>query len=380
MAFFIYNGRMNIVVQAADLDAARVDGTRVYLHELLRRFGTIAPEERFTICHKGTFNPELAPPGLPNYSFEAIPGERLWMQTGFAKRLFELRPEKVFIPLQAVPVATPAGTEIIATVHDLAFRYFPKTFPVAARAKLNLLLGVMVRKAGKIIAVSEATKLDLIKFFPDIPSSRIRVIHHGVNADIYSRVVADGEMAEVLSKYGLERESYVLYVGAIQPRKNLVRLVAAFEAAKRRHPEMKLVIVGEKAWLSDAIVARMERSPNAPDIIRTGKVPFSELPAWYQGARLFAFPSLYEGFGLPLLEAFAAGTPVLSGSISSLPEVGGDAALYADPHVDGDIAKKLLMLWEDEKLRDLLRARGRERVKLFSWDRCAEETLSYIVE
>jgi hypothetical protein len=227
---------MNIVIQAADLDAARVDGTRVYLRELLRRFGTIATDERFTICHKGTFNPELAPPELPNYSFETIPGERLWMQTGFARRLFELRPDKVFIPLQAVPVATPQGTEIIATVHDLAFRYFPKTFPVAARAKLNLLLGVMVRKAGKIIAVSEATKLDLIKFFPDIPSSRIRVIHHGVNADTYSRIVGDGEMAEVLSEYGLERESYALYVGAIQPRKNLIRLVSAFEAAKAATP------------------------------------------------------------------------------------------------------------------------------------------------
>lgn len=371
---------MNIVVQAADLDASRVDGTRVYLRELLRRFGTIAPEERFTICHKKEFNPELAPPSLPNYVFDVIPGERLWMQTGFAKRLFELRPEKVFIPLQAVPIATPQGCEIVATVHDLAFRYFPKTFPVAARAKLNLLLGVMVRKAGKIIAVSEATKLDLIKFFPDIPSSRIRVIHHGVNIDVYARVVEDREMTGVLSKYELTRDGYVLYIGAIQPRKNLVRLVAAFEVAKKRHPELKLVIVGEKAWLSDAIVDRMERSPNACDIIRTGKVPFSELPVWYQGARFFAFPSLYEGFGLPILEAFAAGTPVLTGSISSLPEVGGDAALYADPHVDGDIAKKFLMLWEDAALRDLLRKKGRERVKLFSWDRCAEETLSYIME
>ena len=124
----------------------------------------------------------------------------------------------------------------------------------------------------------------------------------------------------------------------------------------------------------------MERSPNAADIIRTGKVPFSELPAWYQGARLFAFPSLYEGFGLPILEAMSAGVPVLAGSISSLPEVGGDAAIYADPHIDGDIAKKLLMLWEDEELRNLLRTRGKERVKLFSWDRCAEETLDYIRE
>jgi glycosyltransferase involved in cell wall biosynthesis len=371
---------MHIMIQAADLDAARVDGTRVYLSELLKRFGPLSPEDHFTICHKHAFNPELAPTMYPNYEELVAPGKGMWMQTVFAKELFRLRPKKVFIPLQAVPIATPSDVEIIATVHDLAFRHFPGTFPTGARAKLNLLLGLMARKASKIIAVSESTKLDLIKYFPNIPNSRIRVIHHGVNADFYSRVVADTEMAQVLSEHGLERESYVLYVGAIQPRKNLIRLVAAFEAAKRRHPEMKLVIVGEKAWLSDNIIDYMDRSPFSSDIIRTGKVPFSELPAWYQGARVFAFPSLYEGFGLPLLEAFAAGTPVLSGSISSLPEVGGDAALYVDPHIDGDIAKKLLMLWEDEELRNLLRERGRERVKLFSWDRCAEETLAFIRE
>ncbi len=371
---------MHIMIQAADLDASRVDGTRVYLSELLKRFGTLAPEDRFTLVHKGMYNPELAPPPLPNYTDLAVPGKRLWMQTAFAKELYRLRPDRVFIPLQAVPIATPAGAEIVCVVHDLAFKHFPKTFPSGARAKLNLLLGLMARKATKIIAVSEATKFDLIRYFPDIPNSRIRVIHHGVDHGRYSRVVTDTEMADVLSKYGLERESYILYVGAIQPRKNLVRLVAAFETAKEVHPDMKLVIVGEKAWLSDGIVDRMRRSRYHGDIILTGKVPFAELPAWYQGARLFAFPSLYEGFGLPILEAFAAGTPVLTGSLSSLPEVGGDAALYVDPHIEGDIARKLLILWEDAKLRDLLRERGQERVKLFSWDRCAEETLAFIKE
>ncbi len=371
---------MNIVIQAADLDATRVDGTRVYLRELLMRFGMLDTEDRFIVCHKGAFNPELAPVQLPNYEFVALPGSHAWMQTVFAKKLFDIHPDKVFIPLQAVPVATPSGMEMIATVHDLAFRYFPKTFPLASRAKLNLLLGMMVRKADKIIAVSESTKLDLIKFFPDIESSRVRVIHHGVNTEFFEQPLGEAERHALLSRYALAPGSYILYVGAIQPRKNIIRLVTAFERAHEKYPEMKLVIVGEKAWLSKQIVDRIDRSKYAKDIIRTGQVPFSELPFWYQNARFFAFPSLYEGFGLPLLEAFAAGTPVLSGSISSLPEVGGDAALYCDPHVDADIASKIELLWNDEKLRDLLRARGKERVKLFSWDRCAKETLAFIRE
>jgi len=369
---------MNIAVQAADLDASRVDGTRVYLLELLRRFGRLSPDDRFSICHRNTFNPELVPPEFPNYEVRALSGDRMWMQTAFAQALFDMRPDRVFIPLQAVPVATPEGTEIIATVHDLAFRHFPKTFPAASRAKLNLLLGVTVRKASRIIAVSEATKLDLIRFFPDLPNSKIRVIHHGVNADFFAAERPESERDALLNHYGLTPGSYVLYVGAIQPRKNLVRLVTAFEAAKLRHPDMKLVIVGEKAWLSDAIVDRMKRSPFADDIIRTGKVAFHELPIWYRNARFFAFPSLYEGFGLQALEAFAAGTPTLLGSASSLPEVGGDAALYADPHIGSDIAAKLSLLWEDADLRERLCSKGLERVKLFSWDRCAEETLDCI--
>ncbi|MEI7750030.1 MAG: glycosyltransferase family 1 protein [Candidatus Moraniibacteriota bacterium] len=369
---------MRIAVQAADLDASRVDGTRVYLLELLRRFGPLSPKDLFLLCHRDTFNPELVPPEFQNYEVRTLPGDRMWMQTAFAKALFELRPDRVFIPLQAVPIATPEGTEIIATVHDLAFRHFPKTFPVADRAKLNLLLGATVRKASRIIAVSESTKSDLIRFFPDLPAAKIRVIHHGVNADFFAARQPESERDALFVRYGLLPESYVLYVGAIQPRKNLVRLVAAFEMAKLHHPDMKLVIVGEKAWLSDAIVERMRRSPFAEDIIRTGKVPFRELPIWYQNARVFAFPSLYEGFGLPVLEAFAAGTPTLLGKASSLPEIGGDAALYADPQSESDIADKLSRLWEDEVLRERLRKKSLERVKLFSWDRCAEETLDCI--
>jgi len=369
---------MKIAVQAADLDVARVDGTRVYILELLRRFGPLSPKDLFLLCHRDTFNPELMPPEFQNYEVRTLPGDRMWMQTAFAKALFELRPDRVFIPLQAVPIATPEGAEIVATVHDLAFRHFPKTFPVANRAKLNLLLGATVRKASRIIAVSESTKSDLIRFFPDLPDSKIRVIHHGVNTDYFAAPQSESERDVLFVRYGLLPDSYILFVGAIQPRKNLVRLVTAFEVAKLRHPDMKLVIVGEKAWLSDAIVERMNRSPFSDDIIRTGKVPFRELPIWYQNARFFAFPSLYEGFGLPVLEAFSAGTPTLLGNVSSLPEIGGDATLYVDPHNESDIAEKLSRLWEDAALREMLRKKGLERVRLFSWDRCAKETLDCI--
>lgn len=369
---------MRIAVQAADLDAKRVDGTRTYIRELLRRFGTLSPGDDFFVCHKGDFNPELAPSSLPNYEFLTLPGRRLWMQTAFAQALYRIRPDRVFVPVQAAPVMTPEGSELVATVHDLAFRFFPETFPVAARAKLDLLLGVLVSKASRIIAVSESTKTDLLRAFPRLSESKVTVVHHGVDAAFFSDPGPEETQRELLSRYGLSRGSYALYVGAIQPRKNLVRLVGSFEKAKGSHPDMKLVVVGEKAWLSDPIVERMERSLYARDIILIGQAPMEDLPAWFGNARFFVFPSLYEGFGLPVLEAFAAGIPVLTSDVSSLPEVGGDAALYADPYDEKDIAEKMSVLWSDARLRAELSEKGKRRVAEFSWDRCAERTLDCI--
>lgn len=369
---------MRIVVQAADLDARRVDGTRVYIRELARRFGDIAPEDRFLICHRDRFNPELAPPESENYEFHTLPGGRLWMQTVFSSTLYRLRPDRVFIPLQAAPVMMPERAELVVTIHDLAFRFFPETFTRKTRAKLNLLLGVAVGKASRIITISESTKRDLVQVFPSLDESKVYVIPHGIDADFFGSSGGESEADELMNRHSLAPGSYALYVGAIQPRKNLVRLVEAFEIAKRTHPDMKLVIVGELAWLSEPIVSQIEKSPYVADIIRVGQAPMRELPIWYRNACFLAFPSLYEGFGLPVLEAFAAGTPVLTSDVSSLPEVGGDAALYVDPYREEDIAKKLGRLWSDEALRDDLRKKGLDRVKAFSWDRCARETLSVI--
>ncbi len=369
---------MRIAVQAADLDADRVDGTRVYIRELLRRFGALSPEDRFLVCHRNRFNPELAPPESPNYEFHTLPGGRLWMQTVFSGALYRLRPDRVFIPLQAAPVMMPDDAELVVTVHDLAFRFFPETFPKKTRAKLNLLLGVAVGKADRIITISESTKRDLLRAFRDLDESKVHVIPHGIDAEFFGGAVSDTDRDIILGRYGLRPGSYMLYVGAIQPRKNLIRLVEAFEVAKHTHPDMKLVIVGEQAWLSDPIVARLEQSPYAADILRIGQVSMRELPTWFQNARLFAFPSLYEGFGLPVLEAFAAGTPVLTSNVSSLPEVGGDAALFVDPYETRSIAEALVRLWDDTSLREELIKKGKERVETFSWDHCARETLSVI--
>lgn len=370
---------MRLALQVSDLDHARIDGTRVYVRELLRRFGPLSPETQFSLYHQADFNPALAPPKEANYTEHSIPFPIAWMQTRFAWEMWRTNPEKIFLPIQAAPVFLPPSIDVTATIHDLAFKRFPETFPVQHLRKLNFMLDTVVRQADRLIAVSESTKRDLLEFFPAIDESRIRVVHHGFDADFFSTHLTERESAEILAAYGIAPKMYILYVGALQPRKNLIRLIEAFEQAKASFPEMKLVLAGEPAWLADGILAVRERSEYRDDIVLTGRISFDTVRGLYQGARMFAFPSLYEGFGLPILEAFASGIPVLTADNSSLREVAGEGALYTDATDTADIAEKLVRLWQDEGLQSELRAKAHSELRRFSWDKTAQETLEYIL-
>lgn len=369
---------MSIVIQASDLDHARIDGTRVYLRELLKRFGPLSPETEFFLYHRQRFNPALAPPRYTNYTERAIPFPYAWMQTRFALEMFRQRPEKLFLPIQAAPFFLPQGIDCVATIHDLAFKKFPETFPQHHLWKLNFMLDTAVRQANRLIAVSESTKRDLLEFFPELSPEKITVIHHGFDAEFFGQRLPAAEVSAVLNTWRLSRQQYALYVGALQPRKNLVRLIQAFEEAKQGNAEMKLVLAGEPAWLADSILRAREESRYRADIILTGRTDFAALRALYQGARLFAFPSLYEGFGLPLLEAFASGVPVLTADNSSLREVAGSGALYVDARDVGAMSSQLSDLWRNESLQSRLVMNGDQELRRFSWEKTAAETLRII--
>jgi glycosyltransferase involved in cell wall biosynthesis len=419
---------MKIAIQAADLDSKRIDGTRVYLLNMLRRFGKLSPDDDFFIYHKDKFNPELAPPNFPNYKIKEIRCPFYWTQTRFAIEMLMKDYYRLWMPMQALPFLKKKKLISTVTIHDLAFKYFPGYFPSKDLRRLNLFTGIAVRKSNKIIAVSESTKRDILKFYPEIKEEKIKVIHHGFNADLFQKEIPDEEKNKILENYPaiagprqgggkLQTTNYILYVGALQPRKNLEKLIDSYELVKKNNPELKLILAGGKAWMWENIFNKTESSIYKKDIIITGTISFEELSTLYQNALVFVFPSLYEGFGIPVLEAQASGVPVICSDNSSLPEIvrlpllpsgegarradegkvskiitphpipfpKGEAgcsysALLVDPQDPKKIAEAIEKVLKDDNLRQDLISKGYENIKRFSWDKCARETLEYIKE
>jgi glycosyltransferase involved in cell wall biosynthesis len=376
---------MKIAIQAADLDSPRIDGTRVYLLNMLKRFGAIDSGDEFRIYHKNKFNPELMPPEFPNYKFISKSFPLYWTQIRFAFELLKDNPDCLWMPMQALPFLRSKKLNTTVTIHDLAFKIFPQFFPKKDLHRLNLFTDYAVRNAKKIIAVSHSTKKDILKFFPEIKEEKIRVIYHGFDQELFQKEIPDEKTKGINAKYNIlaspangQDTKYILYAGAIQPRKNLGVLIEAFELIKEENPKLKLILAGGKAWLWEEIFKKTEKSEFSKDIIITGTIPFEDLAVLYRKASVFVFPSLYEGFGIPVLEAMASGIPVVSAKNSSLSEVGDDAAKYFDSSSPQDLRNKILNVLNNEEERSRMIEWGKDAIKKFSWDKCAKETLDYI--
>jgi len=265
------------------------------------------------------------------------------------------------------------ATPLVLTVHDLALLRFPALGTHALR-RLVRRAGADAGRARRVIADSEATARDLYELLGVAPAS-VRVVYPGCDARFF--VPVDPVAGErVRERHGVA-PPYVLHVGTLEPRKNLGRLVRAFAAARSAHHfPHRLVLCGPLGWGSGEL-RRLLDAPALADAVRwVGAVSRDDLPALYAGAALFAYPSLYEGFGLPPLEAMACGTPVLTSRVSSLPEVVGDAAVLIDPHDEAALASAIAQVLAGAELRADLAARGRARARQFTWERCARETLT----
>jgi len=370
---------MKIAIHVADLDHQRIDGTRVYMLNVLKHLGALAPQDEFILYHRGQFNEQLTPPDFPNYTVKKITFPFLWTQIIFAWHIFWDQPDVLWMPVGNIPFFHRRNLKIVVTVHDLAFKYFAKHFKRQDLNKLNFLYGMAIKKSDRIIAISQSTKKDILKFFPNVEENKIHVVHHGFDAELFSSVISQEESDKILNSYKLKAKSYLLYVGAIQPRKNLLVLIESFEKLHKENNDLKLVLAGERAWMWKPIIEKIQSSSAKQNIVTPGRVPFRELPALFANAAVFVFPPLYEGFGIPVLEAFASGTPVVAADNSSLPEVGGDAALYFKSESAQDLYEKIKQALENEMLRSNLVSKGRARSREFSWQKCASETHGTLV-
>jgi len=312
--------------------------------------------------------------GLQNsFHIELAPSNRMlrlpWEQTVLPLKLKRKRIDVYHGAGFVVPLVKTCAQ--VVTIYDMTFQLMPKRHSLHKRLYFRAMIPAMVKGSDRVIATSESTKRDILGFVR-VEKEKICVIHLGVAGRF--EPVRDGErLAEIREKYNLPRE-FILFVGVIEPRKNLETLVDAY-LADSLSDRFDLVLAGSLGWDYSGLVRKIASSRVRGRVRMPGYVADADLPALYSAATAFVYPSLYEGFGLPPLEAMACGTPVITSSVSSLPEVVGEAAILVDPKDVGALASALQRILKDRQLREELSRRGRERAKLFTWDQTAEKTL-----
>lgn len=264
----------------------------------------------------------------------------------------------------------------VVTVHDLAFREYPETVRGRTMLMLKRHLKQSIRRADAVIAVSEFTKQEILKYY-DIPEEVVYVVPNGIDSTQYHTDYGEEQISIIKNKYGIENE-YFLYLGTIEPRKNLSGLIRAYRIFYDRMREAgknvpQLVLAGGRGWMYNDVFRTAEELFSGNEILFTGYVEDEEKAPLMNGASIFCFPSYYEGFGMPPIEAMACGTPVLTSDSSSLAEVTGDAALQTDPCDIEAMAEKLMSLYQSEELRQQLISRGLEQAKKYSWESAVEK-------
>lgn len=295
------------------------------------------------------------------------PGLRaLWEQAILPARLLRHHVDVVHSPVNVVPAARIRGH--VVTVHDLSFVTHPENFPPTKRQYQRWFTRLSVSRASRVLTDSESTRRDLMSYF-DAPASRVTTVYPGVTAGF--RRPAPEHLRAVRERAGLTRP-YFLHVGTLQPRKNLTRLVEAFASAREqdRLPHV-LVLAGGKGWMYEGLLRRVRELGLRDEVLFPGYVDVADLPAWYAGADALVYPSLYEGFGFPVVEAMACGTPVVCSNVSSMPELAGDAALLVSPHDVPAMAAALGRIASDHHLRRELAERGPTQARRFTWESTA---------
>jgi glycosyltransferase involved in cell wall biosynthesis len=330
----------------------------------------------------------------------------LWTQVRLSMEMLFHGPNILFIPAHALPIIHPHRA--IVTIHDIGFERVCNIYDVKESYPPGKLLYTVwckfihfisrgkytanalgynkwstkygLKYAKKIIAVSNFSKNEIIDFYKTI-EKKITVVYHGYNKNLYKKINDQGIVKAKLKEYGIEND-YLLYVGRLEKKKNIAKLIYAYAIMREQHKDIapKLVLVGNVGYGFDEIKYAISEFNLTDDVIITGWIPETDMQYFFNGALAFVFPSLYEGFGIPLLQAMACGTPIVASHTASIPEVEGDSALYFNPQDVNDMSRALASIITDQHLRSELIQKGLEHVKNFSWEKCAQDTLKVITD
>lgn len=372
---------MNIAFDAQPLVDGQKTGVGYCEAGIVRELMSLYPDNMYTLEYFSFKNAEQKADNLKNFERENCKASPCGWFPGSLYRLlwnFISIPYRLFFGKQSdithffnfhVPPGVSGKT--VSIVHDMAYKAFPETVRFKTKIMLDLSLKRSCRRADRILTVSEFSKRELMKYL-SIPEERITVVPNGVDLERFRTNINESIVEKARKAYNIPKD-YLLYLGTLEPRKNIERLIEAYAILRAEVGDIPaLVLAGRKGWMYDSIFEKVNSLGLAQNVIFTGYVADGDAPPLLRGAMAFVFPSLYEGFGMPPLEAMACGTPVLTSDCSSLPEVVGDAAVLVDPYSVEDIAAGMKKLTEDKALRHTLSQKGLIRAKQFSWTRSAK--------
>lgn len=377
---------MNIGIDIRVLARGTRTGVEEYTINLLSELLSLDPKINYQLFYNAYQKAELNYPWLfldnvhlknfriPNRLFFA--GTRYFNQPKIDKLLGKV---DVYFSPHFFTAPLSINCKKVVTFHDLSFERYPYFFSWRKRAWQKFLIDAQkeAKQADKIIAVSKSTKDDLISIY-GIEPSKIKVIYSGVGKQFRIMNYESGIKKKIRKKYKLPKK-FILYFGTIEPRKNLIGLIKAFELL-RKEQSIQLVIAGTKGWLYQDILRTARESKYSRDIVFTGFIEETDKPCLYNLAEIFVYPSFFEGFGFPPLEAMACGKPTIVSCNSSLPEVVGQGALMIDPYNIDELAWSMETILTDKGLRERLVKKGIEQAKKFSWQKCAKETLKMLIK
>jgi glycosyltransferase involved in cell wall biosynthesis len=370
---------MLLGIEASHANRLKRTGVEEYCFQIIEHLKKVIPADTRVVLYseKKLLFPLAELPDNWESKVIAWTAKKGWSQFALSKYFLKNSPDVFFAPGQLVPFICPKNT--VTMVHDSAFKVFPSAYRFFGRQYLKVMNRLILKKSKIIITPSEFSKNELIRIYNYPRAENIKVVHHGHDEQNYHwREFGESEKQQLLKKYNITKPFYI-FAGRLEEKKNMANIVRAFDKIKNKI-DTQLFLAGSFGQGSKKIIETIKTSPNNKDIILPGWVNEEDLPLLFNLALALLFPTKYEGFGLPLLNAMASGCPTVASLGHSLEEIGGDSSVYVDARSPEQIAEAVIKLFVDNEFRAKMIEKGLERSKIFTWDKAARETWQILRE